>query len=74
MEFIPLIEAAGDSIYQRAASVVSTHFFVYHQKLAAAQGKAIPKIVPGFETTYTRIRTMGESLRPNRLGRMVRGR
>jgi hypothetical protein len=77
VEFIPLTEAAADPVYQGAASLVSTRFLVYHQKLADARGKAIPQIAPGFETTYTRIRAMGENLRPKDLseylGRMVRG-
>lgn len=73
VEFIPLTEAAADPIYEQAASVVSSEFLVYQQKLAAARGSIIPRFAPGFETKHMKIQEMGQSVRPSRLGQVASG-
>jgi hypothetical protein len=58
VEFIPLGEVASDPFYNQAASIVSDQFLVYARKLAHNQGKIIPMIAPGFESTYKRVMEM----------------
>ena len=49
VEFISLDEAAADQAYVRVASVVSSKFLVYHQKLADAEGRPLPVLAPDLE-------------------------
>ncbi len=70
-EFVPLDEALADPVYDRVGSVVSSEFQVYQQKLAATEGRPIPRIAPGYEGTVDRLMELAAPLRPAKRSQVV---
>lgn len=65
VEFVALEEALADTVYDRVGSVVSGEFLVYQQKLAAADGQRLPRIVPEHEQLIKRVAELATALRPS---------
>jgi hypothetical protein len=58
VKFISLDEAAADIAYRDVASVPSSEFLVYQQKLAHAAGAPVPMLDPGGRAAFDRITQM----------------
>ncbi len=59
VEFVPLERAIADPAYDGVASVPSSRFLVYQQKLADAEGKPIPMVDPVSQTLFEKVTLMG---------------
>jgi len=59
VEFVPLETALADPAQAAVGSVVSAEFLVLQQKLAAAAGRPMAKIAPGFEEIFAQVTRMG---------------
>ena len=68
---VALEDALSDDVYDRVGSVVSSEFLVYQQKLAAADGRRLPRIVPECDALMERVFALAAPLRPTKRCQMV---